>query len=88
MAGIKVPAPPIEPWAAEARTFELKRAQLLQRYQGQFVALYRGRVIGHGLDDEKLAMKLYERVGDVPFYIVRVERQPSVFELPSPEVVR
>ena len=86
MARVKAPAPSIEPWAAEARTFERKRTQILQRYQGQFVALYRGRVIGHGLDDEKLAMRLYERVGDVPFYIVRVERQPAVFELPSPEV--
>ena len=86
MARVKVPEPSIEPWVAEARTFERKRAQLLRRYQGQFVALYRGRVIGHGPDDEKLAMKLYERVGDLPFYIVRVERQPTVFELPSPEV--
>jgi hypothetical protein len=30
---------------------------------------------------------MYERLGDVPFYIARVERQPTIYDLPSPEVV-
>ena len=75
-----------EPWAVEAAAFQRKRAQLLQRYEGQFVALYSGRVVGHGPDDEELARQLYRRLGDVPFFIARVERQPSVYELPSPEL--
>lgn len=75
-----------DPWTVEAQTFQRKRAQLLQRYEGQFVALYHGRVAGHGPDDEELARRMYERLGDVAFYIARVERHPTVYDLPSPEV--
>jgi hypothetical protein len=61
---------------------------LLRRYQGQFVALYRGRVVGHGPSDEDLARQMFEKFGDAPFFIQRVEKEPTVYEVPSPEVVR
>ncbi len=76
-----------EPFAAEAQAFRRKLPQLLGRYEGEFVALYRGRVVGHGANDEELALRMYERLGDAAFYIARVERQPTVYDLPSPEVV-
>lgn len=76
-----------EPFGAEAQAFRRKLPQLLGRYEGQFVALYRGRVVGHGANDEELAERMYQRLGDVPFYIARVERQPTIYDLPSPEVV-
>ena len=47
-----------EPLAAEQRAYGKKRARLLQRYQGQFVALYQGRVVGHGPNDEDLARQM------------------------------
>ena len=75
------------PFEAEAQAFRRKLPQLLGRYEGEFVALYRGRIVGHGVSDEDLAERMYERLGDVPFYIARVERQPTVYELPSPELV-
>jgi len=87
MANVKTTERSIESWAVEAQTFRRKLAQLLKRYEGQFVALYQGRVVGHGPDDEELAKRMYERLGDAPFYIARVERQPTVYDLPSPEVV-
>lgn len=77
----------IEPLAKEAQVFRRKLPRLLKDYEGQYVALYGGRVVGHGVDDEELAARMYERLGDVAFYIARVERQPTVYELPSPEVV-
>jgi hypothetical protein len=76
-----------DPFEAEAQAFRRELPQLLDRYEGQFVALFGGRVIGHGADDEDLAERMYERLGDVPFYIARVERRPAVYDLPSPEVV-
>ena len=76
-----------EPLAAEEQAFRQKRAQMLRRYPGQFVALYRGRVVGHGPDDEELAQKMFEKLGDVPFYIAKVEEEPTVYELPSPETI-
>jgi hypothetical protein len=30
---------------------------------------------------------MFEKLGDAPFYIARVEREPTVSDLPSPEVV-
>jgi len=73
--------------AQEQRTFHRKRMQLLQRYEGQFVALYQGRVAGYGTDDEELALRMFKKFGDAPFYIAKVEKEPTVYELPSPEVV-
>lgn len=74
--------------ATEEAAFRRKRAQLLGRYAGQFVAFYQGRVVGHAADDEELARKMFEKLGDAPFYIAKVEKEPTVYELPSPEVVR
>jgi len=31
---------------------------------------------------------MFEKLGDVSFYITKVEREPTVYELPSPEIVR
>lgn len=84
----KAHASTAEPFAAEEQAFRQKRAHLLRRYEGQFVALYHGRVVGHGMDDEELAQRMFAKLGDVPFYIVRVEKEPTVYELPSPEAVR
>ncbi len=85
---LKEQEPGEEPFAAEERAYCKKRAALLQRYQGQFVALYRGRVVGHGPSDEDLARQMFEKFGDAPFLIQRVEKKPTVYEVPSPEVVR
>ena len=74
--------------AAQERAYCKKRARLLQRYRGQFVALYQGRVVGHGPDDEDLARQMFEKFGDAPFLIQRVEKEAAVYEVPSPEVVR
>jgi hypothetical protein len=72
--------------AIEEQAFRQKREQLLQRYKGQFVALHRGRVVGHGSDDEELAERMFKKLGDQFFYIAKVEGEPVVYELPSPEV--
>jgi hypothetical protein len=45
-------------------------------------------VIGHGPSDEELARQMFEKYGDKPFFIQRVEKEPTVYELPSPEEVR
>ncbi|HEY6181241.1 MAG TPA: DUF5678 domain-containing protein [Terriglobales bacterium] len=70
----------------ERRAFERQRAKLLRRYAGEYVAIFEGRVADHGKDDELLAARMFQKVGDAPFYIGRVERVPSVCEVPSPEL--
>ena len=76
-----------EPFAAEERAFRQKHRQLLQRYEGQFIAFHQGRVVGHGPDDEELAREMFVKFGDAPFYIAKVEKEPTVYELPSPETI-
>jgi len=71
---------------AERRAFERRRSQLMRRYAGQYVAIVGGRVVDHGKDDEALAARMFRKIGDAPFYIGRVERIPTIYEVPSPEV--
>ena len=72
--------------AAEQEAFRRQQAQLMARYEGEYVALYLGRVVAHGPDDEELAQALYAKLGDKLFYIAKVEREPTIYELPSPEL--
>lgn len=82
----KKPAPNGD-MSQEQQAFLRKRAQLMQRFEGQFVALYHGRVADHGTDDEELALRMFKKFGDAPFYIAKVEKESTVYELPSPEAV-
>jgi len=79
---------PEEQLAREEALFRQKLPQLLRRYGGQYVALRGGRVVGHGMDDAELALRMYRRYGSVVLLIAKVEEQPTVYELPSPEEVR
>jgi predicted Zn-dependent protease len=83
-----VKSPPTDPLAVERRAFERQRAQLMKRYLGQHVAFYGGRFVDHDEDCEALAARLFARLGDVPFYIARVEKKPTLYDLPSPEIHR
>jgi hypothetical protein len=71
---------------AEQQEFRKQHAQLMASYEGEYVALHLGRVVAHGPDDEELAQSLYAKLGDKLFYIAKVEREPTICELPSPEL--
>lgn len=60
---------------------------LLKQYEGEYVALLNGRVVGHDPDDERLVGRLFDSLGDVPFYVARVESTGSPLDIPSPEFV-
>ena len=76
-----------ESLAAERRAFEHQRAQLMRRYPGEYVALSGGRVVDHDQQDEALAARMFARFGDAAFYIARLEKSPTVYEVPSPELI-
>ena len=71
-------------YASERRAFEHQRGRLMRRYPGQYVALSGGRVVDHDKDDEKLAARMFKKMGDDPFYIARLEDTPLIYEVPSP----
>ena len=82
-----LPQPVEDSLATERRAFERQRAQLMRRYPGQFVALSGGRVVDHDKEDETLAARMFRKLGDAPFYIARLEDNPTVYEVPSPELM-
>jgi len=84
----RMPIQAQDPLAVEERAFASQRARLKRRYPGQFVALRRGRVVGHDRDDEALAARMFEHLGDAPFLIAHVENHPVTYDVPSPELVR
>jgi hypothetical protein len=79
--------PAREPSGDERLAFARQRGQLLRRYPGQYVAFYRRRLVGHDLNDEILAQRMFEKYGDVPFLIARVEQAATACEVPSPELL-
>jgi hypothetical protein len=74
------------PLADEEAAFRRQRVRLIKRLAGQYVAFYRRRLVDHDRNDEVLALRLFRKLGDVAFYIVRLEKTPRVCEVPSPEV--
>ena len=82
-----LPQPVEDSLATECRAFGRQRAQLMRRYPGQFVALSGGRVVDHDKEDETLAARMFRKLGDAPFCIARLEDNPTVYEVPSPELM-
>jgi len=58
----------------------------MRRYPGEYVALCGGRVVDHDRQDEALAARMFRKFGDAAFYIARLEQNPTVYEVPSPEL--
>jgi antitoxin (DNA-binding transcriptional repressor) of toxin-antitoxin stability system len=71
----------------EREAFHRLRDQLLKTHRGQFVAVLDGQVVDSDVDNCKLAQRVYNKFGYVPIYIQRVEEKPTVYDIPSPEVV-
>jgi len=82
-----LPQPVEDSLATERRAFVRQRAQLMRRYPGEYVALSGGRVVDHDKQDEALAARMFRKLGDAPFYIARLEDNPTVYEVPSPELM-
>ena len=67
-----------DPIDSEEAAFLRVRGQL-RRYAGDYVVLRQGKVIAHGPDDKALARQVYERWGDIPFYVAKIEERPTVY---------
>ena len=75
-----------DPSDAEFRAFKKMLPKLLQRYEGEYVAIYQVKIVGHDADDRELARRTFAKLGDVPFILPKVIRNwPEVEDLSSPE---
>lgn len=80
-----IPEDPSEP---EFRAFRKMLPRLLKRYEGEHVAIYKGKLVGHGTDDRELARRTFQKIGAVPFILPKVSRNwPETMEFPSPEII-
>jgi len=80
-----IPEDPSEP---EFRAFRKMLPRLLKRYEGEHVAIYKGKLVGHGTNGRELARRTFQKLGDVPFILPKVSRNwPEIMEFPSPEII-
>jgi hypothetical protein len=71
----------------EEQAFNHQLGKLLKKYKNQFVAMYQGEVVDHDADQSLLFRRVLDKIGDVPFLITEVTRNPTIYECPSAEVV-
>lgn len=59
----------------ETEAFWAQHEELVAAYSGQYVALYKGQVVGHDQDVVALERRLRERFGLLPILIAHVKRE-------------
>ena len=57
-------------------------------YNGKYVAVFQGAIVGCDEDKGKLAKSVYERHGYIPIYIDKLAPGERHIEVPSPELPR
>jgi hypothetical protein len=71
----------------EIQAFEAMHSALIQTYLGQYVALYRGRVIDTDPDFEALYLRVRSQYEDAPVLIRPVTQEPTeTLEVRSPRL--
>lgn len=68
------------------RYFQENRAQILEKYRGNFIAIFDNTVVDHDRNFSELAKRVYEKFGYQTIYIPFVESEPAVLRIPSPRV--
>jgi len=74
----------ISAFEREVAAFETLKPSLLAQYEGQFVAIYREKVVANGNDKLALSRKVREMYGPVVCYIEKVTTEtPRTVRMPS-----
>jgi len=80
--------PPADPLDREVAFFEEQHDHLVEKFLGQYIAMYQGQVIGHHTDLESLITNVYKTHTNTPilFRQVRETLPPTLF-FRSPRMV-
>ncbi len=62
----------------EKQAFEAMRPELLQRYEGQYVAIFQNQVVDSDADKVTLALRVYQVQGYKPIFVHYVSRHDPV----------
>jgi PHD/YefM family antitoxin component YafN of YafNO toxin-antitoxin module len=76
-----------EAFEREIAAFERMKDELLEKYRGQYVAVYQDEVVGVSSDKLELVRQMHERFGPVTMYVHLVAEQDPVYRMPSFQVV-
>jgi hypothetical protein len=72
-------------WQREFQEFLRLKPRLLEKYDGQYVAVHEGQVVDSGPDQVELAMRVYSKHGYCPIYVGLVTDQPEpMYRIPTP----
>jgi hypothetical protein len=64
-------------WQREYEAFERLLPELRKSHQDQYVLIHNGAVFDHGPDDVALALRFFEKLGNVPVHIRFVTDKPT-----------
>jgi len=78
--------PALRLWSKERAAFDRLLPKLRRRYDGRYVAISRGRVVGADFDHDRLFERTFKRLRDRAFFIGRVGALPPVIDMPGFEL--
>ena len=78
---------PFAPIRADMEWYEKHKEALLQRDEGQYIAILNGRVIDADPSFHALAERVFGKLGYRSVFMPKVERQTSHVSLGSPRVI-
>ena len=72
----------------EVEAFEAKREELLKKYEGKFVAFYKGEVIDFDDDKTALFQRVLDKYGyDTPIYFQQVLKEGiPIYDIPGIDI--
>jgi prevent-host-death family protein len=70
-------------WSKERAAFQRLLPRLERRYDGKYVAVSRGRVVGADFDHDRLFERTFKRLRGRVFFIGRVGAPPPVIDMPG-----
>lgn len=72
----------------EVEAYKRLHPQLVQRYLGEYVAIFQGQLVDHDLDPIKLLHRIQARLPDQVVLRRKVEKQPeTVLQFRSPRII-
>jgi|SRR5262249_54649270 len=66
----------------EERGFRRRKKSLLKKFDGEFIAFYKGEVVDHDADYSMLVQRVRQKFGRVPILFTPVRRKPILFQTP------
>ena len=71
------PYPPPGKFERERRAFHRLLPQLLNTHRGEYVAIHDERVVDRGAVRLEVALRVLQRIGNVPIYVGLVSEEPE-----------